>query len=139
MSRNKEHRLDTQSPTEKSYNPSEDFYSIPNTTTVSPVPIPAVTPVPRVGYEVPYNHNYPTGGPYPNPQTIYPNNSGIYPSHEIYPTSPHNLVLTNGAQFFPPQTDFHPSVTPVNQSPDAPKRGNWGDVVSEDIFSNYNF
>lgn len=43
MIRNKEHRIDSQSPSEKSYNQPEDYYTpVPNTAAPSPVSMPAM-------------------------------------------------------------------------------------------------
>lgn len=124
MIRSKEHRVENQSPTEKSY-AHEDYYPANNTT--SPVSIPAVVPMPRMGYEVPFSPNFSsTGAAFPTPQPIYTANPSNFPTPEIYPTSPHNIVLTNGTQFFPSQSEFVNS--PNGQNIDL-KRTNW-DLVS---------
>ncbi|XP_044271007.1 roquin-1 [Tribolium madens] len=121
--RNKEHRIDSQSPTEKIYPQTEDYYSMPNTATVSPVPIPTVVQIQRMGYDVPFNHNLP---PYA-PQPIYAQ-TPPYP-HDVYQTAPPNLVLANNDQFYPPQTDFTNIGHQSNQTVD--KRSNWDNVITK--------
>lgn len=129
--RNKEHRMENQSPTEKLY-AQEDYYPLPNTTTVSPVPISTVVSIPRMNYDVPYNPNYPpNAAPYPTPQPIYSTTSATYP--DIYNTSSHNMVLMNGGQQqFTAQSDFANPTSPNNQNVDMNKRVNW-EMVSVNI------
>ncbi|XP_063925442.1 uncharacterized protein LOC135139224 isoform X2 [Zophobas morio] len=122
--RNKEHRIDSQSPTEKVYPQTEDYYSMPNTATVSPVPIPAVVQIQRIGYDVAFNHNLP---PYA-PQPMYAQTGTPY-SHEVYSTAPPNIVLTNNDQFYPQQTDYTNIGHQSNQNAD--KRTNWDNVISK--------
>lgn len=100
-----------------------------NTTTVSPVPIPTVVPLPRMSYDVPYNPNYPNNTPhYPTPQLYSPNPGNYHP--DIYGNTPHNIVLANGGQFYPTQPDYA-STAPVNhQSMEFARRPNWDQVVS---------
>ncbi|CAH1367477.1 unnamed protein product [Tenebrio molitor] len=119
--RNKEHRIDSQSPTEKVYPQTEDYYSMPNTATVSPVPIPAVVQIQRMGYDVAFNHNL---APY-QPQPMYAQTGAPYP-HDVYQAAPPNIVLANNDQFYPQQTDY--AANAGHQS-NQEKRSNWDNVI----------
>ncbi|KAJ8915807.1 hypothetical protein NQ315_004619 [Exocentrus adspersus] len=130
ISRNKEHHAENQSPTDKSYHQSEDYYAIPNATTVSPVPIPTVVQIPRIGYDVPYHPNpsYPPNQPFTQP--IYPPQTGTFPIHEMYPSNANNVVLANGGQFYPTQQAEYVNInhhTPQNV--DIVKRPNWDAMI----------
>lgn len=124
-SRNKEHHLENQSPTDKIY-PQEDYYPLPSTTPVSPVPVPAVVSISRMNYDVPYNSNFPhNAAPFPAPQPVYGSGSAAYA--DIYNSSPHNMMLMNSGQHCVPQIDF---ANPINQTVDGSKRINWEHMVS---------
>lgn len=85
--RNKEHRIDSQSPTDKVYPQTEDYYSMPNTATVSPVPIPAVVQIQRMGYDVAFNHNFgPNSGYSTAPQPLCTSYT-----HDVYSSAPPNM------------------------------------------------
>ncbi|KAJ8981205.1 hypothetical protein NQ317_014849 [Molorchus minor] len=81
ISRNKEHRIENQSPTDKSYQQTEEYYPLPNTTTASPVPIPAVVQIPRMSYDVPYHPSpsYPPTQPFSHP--IYQPQAATFPAY----------------------------------------------------------
>uniref|UniRef100_V5G646 RING-type E3 ubiquitin transferase n=1 Tax=Anoplophora glabripennis TaxID=217634 RepID=V5G646_ANOGL len=124
INRSKEHRAENQSPTDKNYQQTDDYYSIPNTTTVSPVPIPIQ--IPRMSYDVPYhpNQSYPPSQPFS--QAIYQPQAGTFPIHEMYTSNPSNVVLANGGQFYPTQQTEYANInhhTPQNV--DIVKRPNW--------------
>ncbi|XP_031356684.1 roquin-1 isoform X2 [Photinus pyralis] len=121
--------IDSQSPTERSYNQVEDYYPIANTaTTVSPVPIPAVVSLPRINYDVPYNPSFSNNSHYSTPQ-LYGTNASSYP--EIYGNTPQNVVLTNGGQFYPPQPDYA-TTAPINQQTiEYARRPNWDQMINK--------
>ncbi|RZC34573.1 roquin-1, partial [Asbolus verrucosus] len=123
--RNKEHRIDSPSPTEKVYPQTEDYYSMPNTATVSPIPIPAVVQIQRMSYDVAFNHNFPPNNPYPAPQPMYPQTGAPYP-HDVYQTAPPNLVLANNDQFYPQQADFN-----MGHQSNQEKRPNWDSMIAK--------
>ncbi|KAK9882382.1 hypothetical protein WA026_020904 [Henosepilachna vigintioctopunctata] len=129
MIRNKEHRIDSQSPSEKSYTQPEDYYTaVSNTAATSPVPISTIVPgiVPGIGYDVPYNSNYlrPTSLP-ATPQQIYQNNMGHFPPHEIYqPNQPNLINSNNGHNYFPPSGEFADLHHP-NSTGELPRPNNW--------------
>ncbi|KAG5870919.1 hypothetical protein JTB14_004140 [Gonioctena quinquepunctata] len=148
--RTKDHRNDNnQSPAEKTYASSEDYYSIPNTTTASPVPMPtaAVVQIPR--YDVPpYHHPNPSYHPtnpaatyapaQPFSQPVYPAQAATFPVHEIYSGGNHhgNVVLANGGQFYhqaQQQGEFQNvgHQAQVAQNVDAVKRANWDAMISQ--------
>ncbi|XP_030763217.1 roquin-1 isoform X2 [Sitophilus oryzae] len=123
LNRNKEHRMDNQSPIEKVFPQPEEYYSIPTATTVSPVPIQTVVQIPHIGYDISFPHNphYP-----PNPQFAQP----IYRAQPSYPqevfTGAHNVVLTNNGPIYPkPQTEFHTVSTQDNSNIENNKRPGW--------------
>ncbi|CAG9856052.1 unnamed protein product [Phyllotreta striolata] len=135
VSRNKEHRADDQSPTEKPFASPEDYYSISNASTVSPV-LTNVVQLPRMGYEVPFHPNptYPAAQPFTQP--VYPAQPANYPLHEIYQPTP-NIVLANGGQFYqPPQSEYQPAGNQNQQMTDV-KKGL--DVVMSHLAKNQNF
>lgn len=128
--RNKDHRLESQSPTaDKIYAP-EDFYPLPpsNTTPVSPVTIPTVVSVPRMNYDVPYSPTYHQTAVYPAPQPTYNNTPPTYP--EVYNAPSHNMVLMNGGQQFGPQPDFAAGTVPISNQVEAGKRLSWEAMVT---------
>lgn len=135
MIRNKDHRLENQSPTntDKIYS-NDDFYPLPsqNTTPVSPVTIPPPPPpqtivsVPRMNYDVPYSPTvpyppaiYPTAPPPPQPN--YNNTPPNYP--EIYNT---NMILMNGGGG---NHHHHHQFSPQQQQSDYATTG--GDVATK--------
>ncbi|KAF5287765.1 hypothetical protein FQA39_LY15701 [Lamprigera yunnana] len=99
---NTKDHADNQSPTEKIYSQVDDFYPITNASTLSPVPIPAVMPIPRVNYDVPYSPNY--SASHFSTQSLYGSNAGGYP--DIYGNTPQNVVLANSGQFYPKPSDM---------------------------------
>jgi hypothetical protein len=94
---------------------------MPNTATVSPVPIPAVVQIQRMGYDVAFNHNL---APY-QPQPMYAQTGAPYP-HDVYQAAPPNIVLANNDQFYPQQTDY--AANAGHQS-NQEKRSNWDNVI----------
>ncbi|XP_057661513.1 roquin-1 isoform X1 [Diorhabda carinulata] len=136
ITRNKEHHIENQSPTEKPFNQSEDYYSISNTATVSPVPLPPVVQIHRMGYDVPYHPNptYPTTQPFTQP--VYPTPTTSFPIHEMYPQNHTNIMLTNGGQFYQTQQgDFTTVGTQPQQGVDMKR--SW-DIVMSQIAKNQN-
>lgn len=140
--RNKEHRLDNHSPNEKPFSGSEEYFPVANTNT-SPVSIPAVVPIPRIGLDIPYNPTfqpngtaYPTNGTsFPNPQTLFSVTSSTYPT-EIYNSNPHNIVFANGGQYYQSVPEFSAS-NPTTQNIDLKKqRNDWEQVVIFSFFIN---
>ncbi|CAH0546116.1 unnamed protein product [Brassicogethes aeneus] len=109
MSRSKEHRIESQSPTDKAYAPghNDDYYAIPQNAdaTVSPVPIHAVLPMPR--YDVPFNAApayAQNQQPYPSPTYMAPPQPAAYPAYAQPP--PASVVLTNGNPYYAEPEDF---------------------------------
>ncbi|XP_028132577.1 roquin-1 isoform X1 [Diabrotica virgifera virgifera] len=138
ITRNKEHRIENHSPTEKPFNQSEDYYSISNTSTVSPVPLQPVVQIPRMGYDVPYHPNptYPSTQPFTQP--VYQPQPSTFPVHEIYSPPNHgNIVLANGGQYYQPQQGEYPSIGNQPQQGVDMKRS-W-EVVMSQIAKNQNF
>lgn len=134
--RNKEHRIDNHSPNEKPFLTPEEYFPVSNAN-ASPVSIPAVVPIPRIGLDMPYNPTftpnapqYPTNGTsFPNPQTLFPVTSNTYPT-EIYNSNTHNIVFANGGQYYQSVPEFNPSNS-TGQSIDLNKqRNNWEQMVS---------
>lgn len=135
ITRNKEHRIENQSPTEKPFNnQTDDYYPISNASTISPVSLPGVVQMPRMGYDVPFHPNptYPTTQPFTQP--VYPPQPpSNFSVHEMYPNNP-NIMMTNGGQFYQPQQgDYQQVGGQPHQGVDV-KRG-W-DVVVRDIKTN---
>lgn len=128
--RNKEHRIDSQSPSEKIYPQHEDYYSVPNTTAGSPVPIPPMAPPPNIGYDIPYNTTgYMRGNSngFPpslhQPQPMY--NPPPYP-HELFPGQSNLVLAGNGQGFYPsPSTDYQHE---MHLSPQMEPRQAWEPV-----------
>lgn len=129
MGRNKDHRSDNPSPTDKIYTQSDEFYPIPNTAAVSPVPIPTIhMPIQRIGYDFSYNPTF-------NPNTGYsqmfaaqppPPPPPMFPP-ELFSPNPHNVVTANGSQLLyttPPQTEFVPTA-PQPTNIDIGKPPHW--------------
>lgn len=124
--RNKEHRMDNQSPSEKPFLPVEDFFQIPNTQAVNPVTLPTIVSIPRLTHDGHLiNTTYPTTTAYPTQPVFGPNASTIAP--DIYTTNLPSLPLTNGNQFYV-QPEFGNANT--NHVNDLPKRSNWEQLVS---------
>ncbi|XP_018335497.1 roquin-1 [Agrilus planipennis] len=124
----KDHRIETQSPVDKAYTQSEDFYHIPNTTPVPSVPIQTVVPIARMNYDVPYSPTYPPTSNYAAPQPIYPPSPGTFPP-EVFGSATPNMVFTNGGQFYATQPEY--GTTPINQSVDYPRRPNWEHMINK--------
>ncbi|XP_023016148.1 RING finger and CCCH-type zinc finger domain-containing protein roquin [Leptinotarsa decemlineata] len=136
--RTKDYHIDNQSPTEKNYNSSDDYYSVPNTTTVSPVPLPAVVQIPRMGYDVPYHPN-PTYSPAQQfPQPVYPPQAATFPVHEIYPSNHSNVMVTNGGHYYQAQQGEYVNHQQPPQNVDVMKRSNWDAMISQ-IAKNQNY
>lgn len=136
INRNKEHRAENQSPTDKNYQQTDDYYSIPNTTTVSPVSIPIQ--IPRMSYDVPYHPNpsYPPSQPFS--QAIYPPQAGTFPIHEMYSSNPSNVVLANGGQYYPTQQTEYANINHHStQNVDIVKRPNWDIMVSRVHYASF--
>lgn len=128
--RNKEHRIDNQSPSEKPFIPVDDYFQMSNTTptVVNPVTLPTIVSIPRITHDGHFiNTTYPTPAPYPNQPVYGPNASTITP--DIYSTNlPPNLPLTNGNQYYA-QQDYGNSNTTSHVN-DITKRANWEQLVS---------
>lgn len=94
-----------------------------------PIPL----PYSRIGYDIPFNATYPTNPMYTPQPTPFPP-----PPHEIYSPTPPNVVLTpNGATYYPPQSDYKPT---VNQNLDMTKQPhNWESVVGDKLKKCSNF
>ncbi|XP_022906041.2 roquin-1 [Onthophagus taurus] len=134
--RNKDHRIENHSPNEKSFPSQDEFYPL-SSPTVNPVQIPAVVPISRIGYEVPFNPNfpanapYPNGAPFPNPP-IYTTTPTNFPP-DIYSSNPHNMVVTNGASFFQ-SADFGNNAVSNNDL--TKQRQNWELIAKSQNASN---
>lgn len=122
LNRLKEHRIENQSPTtEKLYTASDEYYSISNTATVSPVPMP---PIPLsfsriAGYDIPFNaqpifQSQPFVPPPPPPPQQQQQQT-----HEIYTPPQHqNVVLaSNGAAFYPSTRNDYQNLDITKQQP----------------------
>lgn len=129
----KEHHIENHSPTEKNYQQTDDFYPITNNTNVNPLTIPTVVPLTRMSYDVPYSPTYPSNPPhYATSQPVYGPNPGNYP--DIYGNAPHNMVLTNGGQFYTAQLDYA-NTAPINQqSLEFARRPNWEQMVRKTFY-----
>lgn len=114
---------------DKSSHSNEEIYSLPCTTTISPISIPAVLPIHRLNYDISFHHNttYATSPPFAQP--LYGTQTASFPVQEIYPANPQNVVLTNGNPFFPPHHEFN-TLNPQNI--EVVKRPNW-DTVSRTL------
>lgn len=145
--RSKEHRMDNPSPNEKSFAATDEYFPVANTTT-SPVSLPAVVPIPRIGLDIPYNPTFPPNGtPYPtngtsfpNPQTLFPVSSNTYPT-EIYNSNAHNIVFANGGQYYQSMSEFNASNSTGQNMELNKQRSNWEQAVSTYLMksSPYNF
>ncbi|KAL3284811.1 hypothetical protein HHI36_018950 [Cryptolaemus montrouzieri] len=129
MIRNKDHRIDSQSPSEKSYTQPEDYYkTVSNTAATSPVPMSTIVSgmVPGISYDVPYNPNYLRPSPLPaTQQQIYPSNISRFPPHEIYSSNQPNMMMaTNGQNYFPPQPEFA-DINHPNSPGEGLRTNNW--------------
>ncbi|KAK4873000.1 hypothetical protein RN001_015029 [Aquatica leii] len=122
----KEH-AENQSPTEKPYSQIDDYYPITNASTVSPVPMPAVVSIPRVNYDVPYNPTYSTS--HFSTPTLYGANTGGY--QDIYGSTPQNVVLANGGQFYSTQPDYAATAPNNHQTMEYARRPNWEQMVNK--------
>ncbi|KAF7282829.1 hypothetical protein GWI33_001967 [Rhynchophorus ferrugineus] len=127
VNRNKEHRNENQSPDEKVFPQPEEYYSVNNATTVSPVPIPAVVQIPRIGYNIPFNPNYA-----PSPQFSQPMFSAQSSPYNQEIFTPHSVVVANGGPIYlNPQTEYH-TVNPQSSSNvDSNKRPVWDQMVGK--------
>ncbi|XP_049818439.1 uncharacterized protein LOC109604845 isoform X3 [Aethina tumida] len=146
MNRNKEHRIDNQSPTDKPYPTSSDeYYSSPNTTAVSPVPIHAVVPMPR--YDVspfataappPPPPYAPSPAAYQSPPYIaqphfQPTAQGIY---QTATPDAGNVVLTatNGGGYYAPAQSEYGSVSgQLHQGVGDLTKGNYWDPKNQNL------
>ncbi|XP_060519847.1 roquin-1 [Cylas formicarius] len=98
LNRNKEHRIENQSPIDKALPQPEEYY-IPNpATTVSPVPVQTVVQIPRMGYDVQFGPTYPSNPQYTPP--IYPTQAATYQNPDVYPATVNSVVLTNGGRVY---------------------------------------
>lgn len=122
--RTKECRGDNSSPLDKSNNSNEDMYPIPCRTTINPISVQTVLPIPTINYDISFHHNttYATTPSFAQP--LYGTQTATFPVQEIYPGNHQNLVLANGGQYFP-----HQEYSAVNNPTiDSIKRPNWEDV-----------
>lgn len=126
--RNKEHRIDNQSPSEKPFHP-DDYFQISNTPTVNPVNLPTVVSIPRLTHDGHFiNTTYPTGAAFPT-QPVFGPNASTFPA-DIYATNPQNLPISNGNQFY---TQPEYGNTTTNHVVDLTKRSNWEQLVRIEI------
>ncbi|KAL1517695.1 hypothetical protein ABEB36_001430 [Hypothenemus hampei] len=97
INRTKDHqRIECPSPNDKAFPQPEECYSIATNNAVSPVPLQAVAiPISRMGYDVPFSPPYTQGQFTP----MFPQ-PAPYTSPEMIPSTPHNVVLANGAQMY---------------------------------------
>lgn len=131
INRSKEHRIECQSPNEKVFPQPEEYYSIPNNNTVSPVPIQAVSiPIPRMGYDISFNPNYPPSHQQFHQPPMY-TQASPYAGQEILPPAPHNVVLTNGGPVYSmAQPEFQNVTAHPTQNVDNNRRSGWDHMVS---------
>lgn len=129
--RTKDCRIDNASPMDKNAHSNEELYSVPCASAINPISIPAVLPMPTINYDIPFHHNTSYAATSSFPQPLYGTQTATFPVQEIYPASTQNVVMPNGAQYFPPHSKFS---TLNNQNLDIIKRSSW-DVVS--IENNY--
>lgn len=128
MIRNKEHRIDSQSPSDKSYNQPEEYYTpIPNTAAPSPVSMPTMVPgmVQGMSYDVPPYIKYPRNTPHhSSPQQMFPNGLSPFSPHEMYGSNQSNVMVSNNGQNYFSSPEFSDLNHP-NLPSEAPRSTNW--------------
>ncbi|KAH1003968.1 hypothetical protein HUJ04_003796 [Dendroctonus ponderosae] len=124
--RNKDHRIENQSPVEKVFPQPEEYYSVSNNSPVSPIPLQAVPiSIPRISYEIPFNPSYQQNhGQFSQP--MY-SQSAPYPSQEMMSTPAHNMVLANGNPIYPVRSQSEFQAVPNNpgQNNENNRRTGW--------------
>lgn len=107
------------------------MYSIPCTTTINPISVQTVLPIPTINYDISFHHNttYATTPSFGQP--LYGTQTASFSMQEMYPGNHQNLVLANGNQFFP-QNQEYSAVN--NTTMDYIKRSKWDDVSMTTFF-----
>lgn len=103
--RTKDCRDDNPSPVDNNQHLNEDAYSVPCATTINPISVQTVLPIPTVNYDMTYHHNTTYAASASFAQPLY-GTTATFPVQEIYPANPQNVVLQNGNPYFSPHQEF---------------------------------